>query len=264
MWIPASLSRSLYLPGPLQYRRTRSYRPNGLDDLESRTLLSHQSPGGGALVNLIQGLALGGHRNSRLPSSASPGQGQFVLVPPEYYPQAIPTPDRSGIISTNPIWNNAKVYQYGPYPDQRLWILVPPYPNGKLDLIVHSGGLLHGDPTSGEIDGFAQFDLDQGTTVVSIGYRKLDAWVWPATVDDIAKGIDDGVQVAQDLTGHRIFDITETGLSAGGTALVLINYSNDYPTTMVRPNRIITISAPLEANAVSPARPAGGFRYPTR
>jgi acetyl esterase/lipase len=138
---------------------------------------------------------------------------------------------------------------------------LPPNPNGKLDLIVHSGGLRQGDPTSGEIDGFAQFDLDQGTTVVSIGYRKLDAWVWPAPVDDIAKGIDDGVQVAQDLTGHRIFDITETGLSAGGAALVLINYSNDYPTTMVRPNRIITISAPLEANAVSPARPAGGFRY---
>jgi len=138
---------------------------------------------------------------------------------------------------------------------------VPPNPSGRLDLIVHSGGFRHGAPTSGEIDGFAQLDLDAGTTLVSIGYRKLDTSVWPAPIDDIAMGIDDSYKVAQNLTGNRITDITETGLSAGGTALALINYSPDYPTTTVRPNRLITISAPLEANASSPAKPADGFRY---
>jgi acetyl esterase/lipase len=103
--------------------------------------------------------------------------------------------------------------------------------------------------------------MDRGTTIVSIGYRLLEEVPWPAPVDDIAEGIDDGFQVAQALTGDRITDVTETGLSAGGTALALINYSPNYPTTTVRPNRIITVSAPLETDAVSPGKLSFGFRY---
>jgi acetyl esterase/lipase len=141
------------------------------------------------------------------------------------------------------LWANASIYQYGPYPEQQLWVLMPPSPSGKLDLIVHAGGLHHGGPT--DVTPFAQFDLERGTTVVSIGYRLLDDWPWPAPIDDIAAGIDDVVQVAGALTGGTITDVTETGLSAGGTALALINYSPEYPTTTVRPDRIVTVSAPL-------------------
>jgi acetyl esterase/lipase len=173
----------------------------------------------------------------------------------------MPISPPSGIVLPSPIWDKALVYQYGPFPEQQLWVFVPTHPSGRLNLIVHSGGFHHGAPTAGEINGFAQLDLDEGTTVVSIGYRLLDTSVWPAPVDDIAKGMDDGYAIAQKLTGHRITDVIETGLSAGGTALALINYSPDYPTTTFRPDRLITISAPLEANASSPAKPNDGFRY---
>jgi acetyl esterase/lipase len=186
------------------------------------------------------------------------------IAPPsssDYYPQPFPILDPTGIVSPNPIWNSALAYQYGPYPDQRLWVFVPPDPSGSLDLIVHAGGFRHGSPTSVEIDGFAQLDLSRGTTVVSIGYRLLNSAAWPAPIDDIATGIDDGYQIAQNLSGNRITDVTETGLSAGGTALALINYSPSYPTTTVRPSRLITISAPLETDASSPAKPLNGFRY---
>jgi hypothetical protein len=115
-----------------------------------------------------------------------------------------------------------------------------------------------------EADGshpFAEFDLAQGTTVVSIGYRLLDETPWPSPVDDIVQGLDDGVQVAQALTEDRITDITETGLSAGGTGVALINYSPDYPTTTFRPDRLITISAPLMSDAVTPGELSFGYRY---
>jgi hypothetical protein len=175
----------------------------------------------------------------------------------------LPVFDPSRIVSRNPLWNDALAYQYGPFPDQQFWVFRPPHPNGRLDLIVHGGGLRVGAPTASGIDGFVQLDLAQGTTVVSIGYRKLDTSAWPAPVDDIAVGIDDGTTIAQSLTGNRITDVTETGLSAGGTALALINYSPRYPTTMVQPNRIITISATLEPHAASPAGPAAHrWRYP--
>jgi acetyl esterase/lipase len=182
-------------------------------------------------------------------------------APSQYYSQPIPIALPRHAVFSNPIWDKALPYQYGPFPDQQLWVFVPPHPSGRLDLIVHSGGFRHGGPTSGEINGFATLDLAQGTTLVSIGYRLLDTSVWPAPVDDIAMGIDDGYKIAQHLTGNRIADITETGLSAGGTALALINYSPHYPTTPIRPDRLVTISAPLEANASSPAVPKDGFRY---
>jgi hypothetical protein len=57
----------------------------------------------------------------------------------------ISTPGSVG--SSSSIWSDATVYQYGPDPEQQLWILGPPNPNGKLDLIVHSGGFHEGDPT---------------------------------------------------------------------------------------------------------------------
>jgi acetyl esterase/lipase len=178
-----------------------------------------------------------------------------------YYPQPIPISHPTNIVFPSPIWDSARSYQYGPFPEQQLWVFLPAHPNGRLNLIVHGGGLREGSPTSLGIDGFAQLDLDEGTTLVSIGYRLLDNSVWPAPVDDIAKGIGDGYEIAQKLTRNRITDITETGLSAGGTALALINYSPDYPTTAVRPNRLVTISAPLETNASSPAKRSDGFRY---
>jgi acetyl esterase/lipase len=158
-----------------------------------------------------------------------------------------------------PIWANANVYQYGPDPEQQLWVLVPPNPNGKLDLLVHGGGFHHGHITG--VTPFAEFDVAQGTTVVSIGYRLLDQWPWPAPVDDIAEGIDDGVRIARSLTAGGISDITETGLSAGGTGLVLANYSPQYPTPAIQPNRLITVSAPLMTDAVARARVSFGFRY---
>ena len=198
-----------------------------------------------------------------LPVLSTPPDPQVPAdPPPQYYPQAIPISDPSSIVFTNPIWDDARAYQYGPFPDQQLWVFVPPNPNGRLDLIVHGGGLRRGVPTSHGIGEFAQLDLNQGTTLVSIGYRKLGTSDWPTPVDDIAMGIDDGYKIAQDLTGYRITDITETGLSAGGTALALINYSADYPTTTVRPDRVITISAPLEPNGSSSAEPGQDFRYP--
>jgi acetyl esterase/lipase len=209
-----------------QDRRAKAFHPIVLDVLESRTMPS-------------------------LPVLSTPPDPQVPAdAPPQYYSHAIPISDPSGSVFTSPIWDNALAYQYGPFPDQQLWIFVAPNSNGRLDLLVHGGGLRRGAPTSPGIGKFAQLDLDQGTTLVSIGYRKLGTSDWPAPVDDIATGIDDSYNVAQELTGNRITDVTETGLSAGGTALALINYSARYPTTTVRPNRIITISATL----VSPAR----------
>jgi hypothetical protein len=163
---------------PRQNRRAKAFHPVVPDVLESRTMPS-------------------------LPVLSFPPDPQGPAgAPPQYYAQAIPISDPSGIVSTNPIWDDALAFQYGPFPDQQLWVFVPPNPNGRLELIVHSGGFRHGAPTSTEIDGFAQL-------------------------------------------------------------LALINYSASYPTTIVRPNRIITISAPLEANASSPAESAAGFRYPS-
>jgi acetyl esterase/lipase len=224
---------------PRQGRRARAFHPVVRDVLESRTMPS-------------------------LPVLSIPPDRQAPAEAPlPYYPQAIPISDPSSIGFTNPTGDNALGYQYGPFPDQQLWVFVPPHPNGRLDLLVHGGGFRRGDPIFPGIDGFVQLDLDRGTTLVSIGYRELDTWAWPAPVDDIARGIDDGYKIAQNLPGNRITDITETGLSAGGTALALINYSAKYPTTMVRPDRIITISAPLETNASAPARPVYGFRRPS-
>jgi acetyl esterase/lipase len=222
-----------------QDRRAKAFHPVVQDALESRTMPSLPVPS----------LA----PDPRVPADASL----------QYYPQAIPISDPSGIVFTNPTWEGALAYQYGPSPDQQLWVFVPPDPNGRLDLLVHGGGFRRGAPIFPGIDGFAQLDLDQGTTLISIGYRKLDTSAWPTPVEDIAVGIDDGYQIAQNLTGNRITDITETGVSAGGTAVALINYSAKYPTTMVRPNRIITISAPFETNAAAPAQPVHGFRRPS-
>jgi acetyl esterase/lipase len=183
--------------------------------------------------------------------------GAFDPTATDYYPQ--PVPIATPAEYDKPIWANASVYQYGPDPEQQLWVLVPPNPSGKLDLLVHGGGFHHGHATA--VTPFAEFDLAQGTTVVSIGYRLLDQWPWPAPVDDIAEGIGDGVRLAQSLTAGGISDITETGLSAGGTGLVLANYSPQYPTPAVQPNRLITVSAPLMTDAVAPARLSFGFRY---
>src|SRR4051794_14376650 len=104
MWTPPALARGRFLPGRSQDRRTRTYRPEGLCQLEGRALLTHETPGGGAFVDLIPVHSLGGPRDRHQPSSASLDQGRFVLAPPEYYPQAIPTSDRGGIVSTNPLW----------------------------------------------------------------------------------------------------------------------------------------------------------------
>jgi acetyl esterase/lipase len=190
------------------------------------------------------------------------GVGHGVGVPPptsEYYADVVPAPKPALTVTPGSIWDDATFWQYGPAADQQLWVLVPPDPNGKLDLIVHSGGFRRGSPSEAGV--YGQFDLARGTTVVSIGYRLLGQSAWPAPVDDVAEGIDQGVRLVQTLTGNRISDITETGLSAGGTALALINYSDRYPTTAVQPNRIITVSAPLEEDAVSPARRDDRFRY---
>jgi acetyl esterase/lipase len=257
MWMPAPLSPKLSLFGPSANRRARTYRPERLSHLEGRTLLAHQSFGAGALV----GLASGRTPDYRPKSSASPVPSGHTLIPPGDYSQVIPAPVPGAINSTNPIWKSASCYQYGPDPDQQFWVLLPSAPNGKLDLIIHSGGFMSGSPTSEEIDGLAERDLARGMTVISVGYRKLITSDWPSPVDDISVGIDDGVKVAQSLTGNRISDITETGLSAGGTALALINYSANYPSTATRPNRIITISAPLIADAVQAGHPGGGFSY---
>jgi acetyl esterase/lipase len=209
-------------------------------------------PAGGRHQPTIEGLE---HR--QLLSGAVEARNAFGPTPSDYYTQPVPVATPAEFSA--PIWANATVYQYGPNSEQQLWALVPPSPNGKLDLLVHAGGFHRGKATS--VTPFAQFDLARGTTVVSIGYRLLDDTRWPAPVDDIAEGIDEGFRVAQALTGDRISDITETGLSAGGTAVALINYSPDYPTTTVRPDRIITVSAPLVTDAVSPARASFGFRY---
>ena len=160
--------------------------------------------------------------------------------------------------SSSPVWADATTYQYGPdpmsnygrragQPDRQAG---PDRPRRRLP-----------PRDSADVVPYAQFDTALGTTVVSIGYRLLDDTPWPAPVDDIAEGLDDGFQLAQALTGGRISDVTETGLSAGGTALALINYSPDYPTTTVRPDRIITVSAPLMTDAVSPGNRSFGFRY---
>ena len=66
-------------------------------------------------------------------------------------------------------------------------------PTGKLDLIVHGGGFPHGAARPPPVR-YAQFDIDEGTTVVSIGYRLLKNWPWPAPVNDIAHGLDEGYQ----------------------------------------------------------------------
>jgi acetyl esterase/lipase len=86
--------------------------------------------------------------------------------------------------SSSPIWAGVTTDQYGPDPREQLWVVVPPNPSGKLDLIVHAGGFHHGDPAN--VVPFAQFDMARGTTVVSVGYRLLDETPWPAPVDDIA------------------------------------------------------------------------------
>ncbi len=237
MPIPAAFFGGRLSSRSRQRRRDRAYRPGGLDLPEGRSLLSH------GLVSLPV------------------DRGALLPAPTTYDPLPIPISDPGAIVSTDPIWDGALAYQYGPSAEQEFWVFLPTNPNGKLDLIVHSGGFRHGDPTSPEIDGFTRLDLSQGTTLVSIGYRLLDMYSWPAPVDDIAQGIDDGYEVAQALTGDRIVDVTETGLSAGGTALALINYSAEYPSTTVQPDRITTISSPLEANASSRAKPADGFRY---
>jgi acetyl esterase/lipase len=174
-----------------------------------------------------------------------------VEATPEYYAQPVPVAN-PGVDDPSPIWDEARVYQCGPAPEEQVWVIVPAVPSGKLDLIVHSGGFESGSPTSGEIDGLAERDLGQGMTVASVGYRTLATSSWPAPVEDIAEGIDAGTEVAQGLAGVPITDVTETGLSAGGTALALINYSTAFPSTATRPDRIITISAPLEAGAVPP------------
>jgi hypothetical protein len=236
LWFNAFLDRALARRAR-HVRRAKAFRPVVQDVLENRAIPSLPA----------------------LPLRAAP-RG-FAPAPQDYYSPPIPIAHPGGIVSTNPIWQTALAYQYGPFPEQQLWVFAPANPNGQLDLIVHSGGFRHADPTSAEIDGFAELDIDQGTTLVSIGYRKLETSDWPSPVDDIARGIDDGYVIAQNLTGHRISDVTEIGLSAGGTALALINYSPIYPTTTVRPNRIVTISAPLETNASSWAKPADGFRY---
>ena len=136
----------------------------------------------------------------------------FGPTPPDYFPQ--PEPIATPAEYASPIWADANVYRYGPAREQQLWALVPPNLNGKLDLLVHAGGFHHGHTTG--VTPFTEFDMAEGTTVVSIGYRLLDQTPWPAPVDDVAEGIDDGFAIAQTLTGHRITDVTETGLSAGG------------------------------------------------
>lgn len=195
------------------------------------------------------------------PLLAASVAGPPAIAPPpaDYYPEPVPIAPPIGTTAPGSVWAGASFYQYGSDPQEQLWVLVPPDPSGKLDLVVHGGGFHHGHLTGA--DPFATFDAARGTTVVSIGYRLLTTTPWPGPVDDIAQGIDEGYQVAQTLTGGRIDDVTETGLSAGGTALALINYSPDYPTTTVRPDRLITISAPLETNASSPAKVSFGFRY---
>src|SRR5262249_8242986 len=203
--------------------------------------------------------AIDGLERRQLLAGAVADQQAFAPTPSEYCPQPVPIAPPVEWNSTSPIWADAATYQYGPDPREQLWLLVPPNPSGKLDLIVHAGGLNHGDPAN--VVPYAQFDMARGTTVVSVGYRLLDDTPWPAPVDDIAEGLDDGCQLAQALTGDRISDVTETGLSAGRTALALINYSAQYPTTTIRPDRIITVSAPLMTDAVSPGRISFGFRY---
>lgn len=222
-------------PTPRLSRRTRAFPLTGLGELEPRTLLSRQAV------------------------AMATSQLRFALGQSGYYPQPVLVARPSGPGSADAPWSRARVYQYGPDPDQQLWVLVPPDPNGRLDLMVHPGGLSGGEPT--DVGLFAQLDLQRGTTVVSIGYRKLDRWPWPVPVTDIARGIDYGYRIAQNLTGQRITDVTEMGFSAGGSALVLINYSKSYPTTKIRPNRLITVSAPLDRKDVSPAKPSTGFRY---
>jgi hypothetical protein len=207
---------------------------------------------GGRRQPTIEGL-----ERRKLLSGSIDAQYAFAPTPSDYYVEPVPIATPAEFSS--PIWANASVYQYGPDSKQQLWALVPPSPNGKLDLLVHAGGFHRGKPTA--VTPFAQFDLARGTTVVSVGYRLLDDTPWPTPVDDIAEGVDEGFRVAQALTGDRISDVTETGLSAGGTGLALINYSPDYPTTTVRPDRIITVSAPLVTDAVSPAKVSFGFRY---
>ncbi len=220
-------------------RRRPARRARALEPLETRSLLS-----GGAA-----------------PPALAPGLAPIVPAPPQYYPQPRAVSDPGALVSTDPIWQTARAYQFGPDPQQQLWVMLPADPTGQVDLIVHSGGFHKGQVTSGEINPYAHVDLAQGIAVVSVGYRLLGNATWPAPVDDVAVGIDESLPIVQSLIGRPVTDITETGLSAGGTALALINYSPSYPATTVQPNRIITVSAPLERNATTQHRAIDGFRY---
>ena len=100
---------------PRSNRRQRRYRPS-IDGLEQRQLLA----GGVA------------------------DRHAFAPTPSEYYPQPVPIAPPVGLNSSSPIWADATTYQYGPDPREQLWVLVPPNPSGKLDLIVHSGGFHQG------------------------------------------------------------------------------------------------------------------------
>ncbi|MHB1558425.1 MAG: hypothetical protein ACYC61_13280 [Isosphaeraceae bacterium] len=225
---------------PADPRRRRPARPSrALEPLETRSLLS----------------------GSVSPLAPVPAQAPIVPAPPQYYPQPRAVSDPGALVSTDPIWQTARAYQFGPDPAQQFWVMLPANPTGQVNLIVHSGGFHKGEVTSGEINPYAHVDLAQGIAVVSIGYRLLGDATWPAPVDDVAVGIDESIPIVQSLIGRPVTDITETGLSAGGTALALINYSPFYPATTVQPNRIITVSAPLERNATTQKHAIDGFRY---
>jgi acetyl esterase/lipase len=194
-------------------------------------------------------------KTRELPVSSALALPNFCAVSPKKntandliaHPQLIEK--HTNIISKDPMWKDAKQYQYGPNPENNFYVFSPEKDkdNNKLLIFVHGGAFIWGAASDWDDNSYKAF-LEKGYTVATVDYRLANKVPFNKTIQDIADGVTSAHKMLVDPSNPK--KVLLSGTSAGAVAGSLLLYSNKYP-SIPKIDGFLCLSGALDGKIVA-------------